>query len=260
MRRVGFPVLLLLFGAAAHADVPPWAGVYVGPDPKSTAALLPFGGSVWWLDRSAMIVHLAPHDAGFTVAPLGGKLRPPRGGKGGWHLRVGKDDRTQVVDPFFLRILVGFAGTHAFLHVGSDGRPDAGKLVMHDGLVAALDRGAKGCDPVLLRPDPGESHDKTVALAPAQPRPGTIGVRAFLLLELDPEERACADATLPAHAPRVHGLAAGAFVFARPDGSPVAVELVGYMMVEVYVAPELTPPELRQVLRAASEELGRQAE
>jgi hypothetical protein len=247
--------LTLVALAPAARAAPPWAGVYVGSDGKSTTAIVPVGDSIWWMDRGIQVVTLAKKGVGFAVSPTGATLV---GGRGGWRLREGGELRAQVVDPFYDRLRAGLAGEHTFLHLGRDARPDGGTLVVHDGLVAGLELGKRGCVSVLLRPDPGVNHERKVGRVAPQPAAHAIASRAFVLLEIESDE--CPIAVVPSEPPRTNGMAGGAFVFARSDGTPIAVELVGYMMVELYLSRDATPTESREVMQSAAEEAGRAAE
>src|SRR5262245_34551023 len=231
------PMLTLLFAIAA---APAWAGVYVGADGKSTAALVVSGDDVWWMDRDVRRVRVSARS---DVEPLGGHLTHDARG---WRLRIGKREHRQLVDP----LRIDWSGTRAFADVDGHGR-----LVIRDGLLIALDVPKQRCIAALLRPDPSVAGERKVPARLAAPKAGALGVRAFLLLEL---AVACGE-PLPRDV-ESQGLVAGAYVFARADATPVAVELVGYMYVQVFVAEGTTAAERQQILRAASEELGHQAE
>src|SRR5262249_8100288 len=250
-----------VLGAQSRAvsAAPPWAGIYVGTDGKSTTAIVPVGESVWWMDRGIRVVTVAKRGSGFSVLPIGAILIPPQRGKVGWLLRAGGEVRSQVIDPFYERLRAGLVGEHRFLHLGGDARPDGRELVLRDGLVAGLDLGKRGCMAVLLRPDPGENHERKVARVALQPAAHAIGARTFILLEVE-SDGLCPDAIDPARPPRMSGLAGGAYGLGRADGTPIAVEVVGYMMVELYLSRDATPTESREVMRSAAEEAARAAE
>jgi hypothetical protein len=140
-------------------------------------ALVALGDRVYWINRGAVPVRLERHGDGFAVIPLGRTLLPPRGSRG-WRLRGGGDDRAQVPDSLLGRLLAGLAGAHDFLAVDERGRPAPATLRIQDGLLVALDRGAKGCVPALLRPDPSRNHELPVR-APSPPARGRLAARTF---------------------------------------------------------------------------------
>src|SRR5215470_19475531 len=169
----------------AASAAPPWAGIYVGTDGKSTTAIVPVGDSVWWMDRGIRVVTVAKRGRDFSVLPIGAILIPPQRGKVGWLLRAGGEVRTQVIDQFYERLRAGLAGENTFLHLGGDARPDGKELVVRDGLLAGLELGKRGCVPTLLRPDPGENHERRVARVAPQPAARALGARTFILLEVE---------------------------------------------------------------------------
>jgi hypothetical protein len=175
-------------------------------------------------------------------------------------LRTGKLERRQVRDPFFAKLMAGMAGEHTFHRLGKGAHE---KLTVKDGLLGAIEvpkHDQTACSLVFFRPDPSMNGEKPVPLS-APPAKSPVETRAFILIENDQEPPTCAVVPeLPPGPLHEEGMFSGALVFARADGTPLAVELIGYMMVEVYAAEGTSAAEMKAIGAAAAEEMGHQAE
>jgi len=138
-------------------------------------------------------------------------------------------------------------------------------LEISDGWLMKLDlrdeSGRRGCQAGWAFPDPtGNSARELHTARAAEPgRVSRLPYGFYYLRESSGQDSSCQFRPVPGHAYAYeNGFPFSLFIDA--DGRMVGAQLVGYMSVELFVAPGLSYDLLRAMLTATNEEAGRQAE
>jgi hypothetical protein len=251
------------FAAAASPpvpDTPELDGVYVRVDVRNSLEELvnvrstPDATWVWERGKGIgfRLATPARTQRGWSLPPTGRTIAVEKK-----TLRMGELQRQE--DPLFARLSKRLGEGLVLQHLGERGTQSGGTLTLVGGLVATWERSdprGEPCTSMLMIADPSENRSRPVPLRAAQPAPGTLARRSFTLSALPRCVTSLAGET--ALVPRGNG--GGLFVYARPDGTPVAAQFIGYMVSEMFVVEGLTPAELDLVGRTHADEVGRQAE
>lgn len=222
---------------------------------------LPVAGS------SGVLEPIAPGVLAAGAHPF--TLAPPSGAKGAWTLRTPSGHvLTRHDDPYLGSIEEHLPG-RAFVRLDPakyaasravEAAYTSDVITITDAILATVDmdhRGKRRCNRVMFLADP--TWNRSIPLGPATPAPtaGLLGVRTFVLLDLD---RECTEPINPREKLPLHGAYGGARLVADAQGEPLGLTLEGYQYAETFVARGAKRDVVERVLATAAKAIARQAE